>query len=90
MADVLDDVRDHYSAAGLTERLKTALTTLGPEDQRLTPSNWLASISFTPSGSRQPPSSPSWPGSPPTCRFWTSARASADRRALRLRPAAAG
>ena len=37
MPDVLDDVRDHYRAAGLTERLKTALTTLGPEDQRLTP-----------------------------------------------------
>jgi hypothetical protein len=37
MADVLDDVRDHYRATGLTERLKTALTTLGPEDQRLTP-----------------------------------------------------
>jgi len=37
MTDVLDDVRDHYRAAGLTERLKTALTTLGPEDQRLTP-----------------------------------------------------
>ena len=37
MADVLDDVRDHYRATGLTERLKTALTALGPEDQRLTP-----------------------------------------------------
>jgi SAM-dependent methyltransferase len=37
MTDVLDDVRDHYRATGLTERLKTALTALGPEDQRLTP-----------------------------------------------------
>jgi len=37
MTDVLDDVRDHYRASGLTERLKTALTLLGPEDQRLTP-----------------------------------------------------
>jgi sarcosine/dimethylglycine N-methyltransferase len=37
MTDALDDVRDHYRATGLTERLKTALTTLGPEDQRLTP-----------------------------------------------------
>ncbi len=37
MTDVLDDVRDHYRAAGLTERLKTALTALGPEEQRLTP-----------------------------------------------------
>jgi SAM-dependent methyltransferase len=30
-------VRDHYRATGLTERLKTALAALGPEDQRLTP-----------------------------------------------------
>ena len=37
MTDVLDGVRDHYRATGLTERLKTALTALGPEDQRLTP-----------------------------------------------------
>src|SRR5882757_9270272 len=37
MTDGLDGVRDHYRAAGLTERLKTALTILGPEDQRLTP-----------------------------------------------------
>lgn len=33
---VLDEVRDHYRATGLTERLKTALTVLGPEDQPLT------------------------------------------------------
>jgi sarcosine/dimethylglycine N-methyltransferase len=37
MTEVLDNVRDHYRAAGLTERLKTALTDLGPEEQRLTP-----------------------------------------------------
>ncbi len=37
MTDVLDGVRDHYRATGLTERLKTALATLGPEEQRLTP-----------------------------------------------------
>src|SRR5438477_1290841 len=37
MPDVLDGVRDHYRATGLTERLKTALMALGPEDQRLTP-----------------------------------------------------
>jgi sarcosine/dimethylglycine N-methyltransferase len=37
MSDVLDSVRDHYRATGLTERLKTALSTLGTEDQRLTP-----------------------------------------------------
>src|SRR5260370_7161198 len=37
MTDELDGVRDHYRATGLTERLKTALIALGPEDQRLTP-----------------------------------------------------
>ncbi len=37
MNDILDGVRDHYRATGLTERLKSALTALGPEDRRLTP-----------------------------------------------------
>ncbi len=37
MTDVLDRVRDHYRATGLTERLKTTLAGFGPEDQRLTP-----------------------------------------------------
>jgi sarcosine/dimethylglycine N-methyltransferase len=37
MTDEPDEVREHYRASGLIERLKTALTTLGPEDQRLTP-----------------------------------------------------
>jgi SAM-dependent methyltransferase len=37
MTDVLDSVRDYYRATGLTERLKMALTALGPEDQRLSP-----------------------------------------------------
>jgi SAM-dependent methyltransferase len=37
MSDALDGVRDHYHATGLTERLKTALSALGPENQRLTP-----------------------------------------------------
>ena len=37
MTDVFDDVRDHYRATGLTERLKTALSALGPEDQPLAP-----------------------------------------------------
>src|SRR5246127_4085357 len=37
MTDILDDVRDHYRATGLTERLKTGLAALGPEDQQLTP-----------------------------------------------------
>jgi sarcosine/dimethylglycine N-methyltransferase len=37
MADQFDGVRDHYGAAGLTERLRTALAALGPEDQPLAP-----------------------------------------------------
>jgi len=37
MTDLLDGVRDHYRATGLTQRLKTALTVLGPEEVRLTP-----------------------------------------------------
>jgi SAM-dependent methyltransferase len=37
MTDVLDGVRDHYRATGLTERLKAALAVFGPEDQRLAP-----------------------------------------------------
>src|SRR5690349_15498073 len=36
MIDVLDGVRRHYRATGLTERLKAALTVFGPEDQPLT------------------------------------------------------
>ena len=38
MTDLLDGVRDHYRATGLTERLKTALKTFGAEEQRLAPS----------------------------------------------------
>jgi sarcosine/dimethylglycine N-methyltransferase len=37
MIDVLDGVRDHYRATGLTERLKTVLAALGPEDHPLRP-----------------------------------------------------
>ncbi|TIO84499.1 MAG: SAM-dependent methyltransferase, partial [Mesorhizobium sp.] len=37
MADNLDRVRDHYHAAGLAERLKTALAVFGPEEERLKP-----------------------------------------------------
>jgi ubiquinone/menaquinone biosynthesis C-methylase UbiE len=43
MIDVLDGVRDHYRATGLTERLKTALTAFGTDEQRLTPQQ-LASL----------------------------------------------
>lgn len=37
MTDVLDEVRDHYRATGLTERLKTVLAAFGPEGQMLQP-----------------------------------------------------
>ena len=37
MTDLLYGARDHYRATGLTERLKAALRTFGPEEQRLTP-----------------------------------------------------
>jgi sarcosine/dimethylglycine N-methyltransferase len=43
MTDVLDGVRDHYRATGLTERVKAALAVFGPEDTRLTPQQ-LASL----------------------------------------------
>lgn len=46
MIDVLDGVRDHYRATGLTERLKSALTVLGPEDARLTPQQLAAVDQF--------------------------------------------
>jgi sarcosine/dimethylglycine N-methyltransferase len=46
MADVLDGVRDHYRATGLTERLKTALTAFGPDEQRLTPQQLAALDQF--------------------------------------------
>src|SRR6516165_6093893 len=46
MTDVLDGVRDHYRATGLTERLKTALTALGPTEQRLTPQQLAALDQF--------------------------------------------
>jgi SAM-dependent methyltransferase len=37
MTDRLDEVRDHYRATGLTERLRMALRVFGPEDHRLVP-----------------------------------------------------
>ena len=39
-------MRDHYRATGLTERLKTALAALGPEDQQLTPQQLAALDQF--------------------------------------------
>ncbi len=50
MSDVLDGVHDHYNATGLTERLKTVLAALGPEDQRLTPQQLAALDQFHTSG----------------------------------------
>ena len=46
MTDVLDNVRDHYRATGLTERLKVALAVFGPEDHRLTPQQLAALDQF--------------------------------------------
>jgi sarcosine/dimethylglycine N-methyltransferase len=37
VTDVLDQVRAHYDAVGLTERLKAALVGFGAEEQQLTP-----------------------------------------------------
>src|SRR5579859_1736304 len=37
MTDALDDVRDHYDAPALTERLKTAIMAVAPDERRLTP-----------------------------------------------------
>jgi sarcosine/dimethylglycine N-methyltransferase len=46
MNDVIDGVRDHYRAIGLTERLKTALAAFGPEYQQLTPEQLAAVDQF--------------------------------------------
>ncbi len=46
MTDVLDGVRDHYHATGLTLRLKAALAVFGPEDRRLTPQQLAALDQF--------------------------------------------
>jgi len=46
MIDVLDGVRDHYRATGLTERLNAALTAFGPDEQRPTPEQLAALDQF--------------------------------------------
>ena len=51
MTEVLDDVREHYRAIGLTQRLKAALTALGSDDQRLTPQQLGALDQFHKAGS---------------------------------------
>jgi ubiquinone/menaquinone biosynthesis C-methylase UbiE len=43
MTVIIDGVRDHYRATGLTGRLKTALAVFGPENQTLSPQQ-LASL----------------------------------------------
>ena len=62
---------DHYRATGLTERLKTALTALGPRimahAEQLAP----RPVSRARSDHR---AAQRWLGSPPTCRFLMSAR----------------
>src|SRR5919201_560429 len=50
MTDVLEDVRNHYRATGLTGRLKTTLAAFGPEDQRLTPKQPAPLTHFPPGG----------------------------------------
>ncbi|OAF13725.1 class I SAM-dependent methyltransferase [Bradyrhizobium neotropicale] len=46
MTDVLDGVRNHYAASGLTERLKAALAVFGPEDKPLAPQQLAALDQF--------------------------------------------
>jgi sarcosine/dimethylglycine N-methyltransferase len=46
MTDPLDGVRAHYHATGLTERLTTALRSLGPDDERLVPQQLAALDQF--------------------------------------------
>jgi ubiquinone/menaquinone biosynthesis C-methylase UbiE len=46
MSDLLDGVRDHYRATGLTERLKTALTAFAPDERLLTPQQLAAVDQF--------------------------------------------
>ena len=82
MIDVLAGVRDHYRATGLTERLKTALAALGPEDQQFTPQQLAALDQFHTRGLAATVELASWLGLPPTCRFWMSDQALAGRRAF--------
>ncbi len=46
MPDEIDNVRNHYRAAGLVDRLKAALAVFGPEDRRLTPARLAALDQF--------------------------------------------
>ena len=46
MTDALDAARVHYRATGLTERLKTVLTAIAPDEQPLTPQHLAALDQF--------------------------------------------
>src|SRR5689334_5982423 len=46
MTEILNDVRDHYRATGLIDRLKAALSAFGSDDQRLTPQQLAALDQF--------------------------------------------
>jgi len=83
MSDVLDGVRIHYHATGLTEAAEDGTQCFsGRRINASRPSNSVPSTNFTPAASLRPPSLPSWPGSRPTCRFLMLARALAGRRAF--------
>ena len=89
MTDVLDGVRDHYRATGLTERLKMALAALGPEDQPLTPQQLGVLDQFHTRGLAATAELAKLAGSPPTCRFWTSVQVLAGRPVFWPQPMAA-
>ena len=90
MTDVLDGVRGHYRATGLTERLKTALAALGPENQRLTPQQLGTLDQFHTRGLAATAELARLAGITADWRFWMSAPASAGRRAFWLQLTAAG
>lgn len=66
MTDVLDNVRDHYRATGLTERLTGRSLPSGQRISGSRPSSWPRSTSFTPVGSPPRPSLRTWLESPAT------------------------
>ena len=89
MTDIINKVREHYSATGLTDRIKAALMTIAPESQALTVAQLAPLDQFhtrgilatadwlAPRGSIHPPAR------------WISAAASAGQRAISPRPSAA-
>ena len=82
MTDTTTKVREHYSAMGLTDRIKSALATLAPEGQTLTDVQLAPLDQFHIRGilatqNWQPPQGSSHR---PAC--WISAAASAARHAI--------